>query len=238
MRNNSGAETVNRSKARILVVDDHPIVREGLAGLLNRQPDMLCCADVGNVADAWTAAESKSPDVAIIDLRLGNADGLELIKLLRARFPELRILALSQLDQATFAERALRAGAQGFVMKEEASDELLGAIRTVLKGEVYAPRGLALKLLRSMVGGGLEAVRTGVELLTDRELHILQLIGSGMSTRAISEQLKLSLKTVEAHRENIKHKLDLPNAAALIRYATVWSRQQISFPPGDGKVDR
>lgn len=217
-------------KAQILVVDDHPIVREGLVGLINRQSDMTCCADVGTAAAAQEAVGRRLPDLAVIDLRLGKSDGLELIKALSACVPGLRIVVLSQLDQATFAERALRAGARGYVMKEQAADELLGAIRTVLAGQVYVPRGLAVRLLRSIVGAAPKSLRSGVELLSDRELQVLQLLGTGLTSRKIATELNLSLKTVETHRENIKRKLGLANAAELVHYAVLWSRQQVSVP--------
>ncbi len=220
-------------KSRVLVVDDHPIVREGLIGLINRQPDLVCCGQAGTAPAAEEAVIALEPDLILLDLRLGTRDGLELIKSLRAQVPSCRILVLSQMDEETFAERALRAGAQGYVMKEQASDELLGAIRTVLVGEIYATRGVAARLLRSMVGAGAQTLRQGVEQLTDRELHVLQLLGSGLSTRAIAAELKLSLKTVETHRENIKRKLGLANASQLLHYATLWSRQRVSVaqPP-------
>ncbi len=218
------------AKARILIVDDHPSVRDGVLPLINRQVDMTCCGEAGTAAAAQQVIARLKPDLVLLDLRLGTGDGLELIKSLHSLFDSLKILVLSQLDEATFAERVLRAGARGYVMKEQASEELLGAVRTVLAGEVYASRAVAGRMLGKIVKGGANALRHGVELLTDRELQVLQRLGSGLSRRAIAAELGLSLKTVETHRENIKRKLGLSTAQELLRFATLWSAQAVSIP--------
>ena len=218
-------------KTRIVVVDDHPMMREGLIRLIGKQRDLICCGEAGTVAEAQRAVAKRKPDLVILDLRLKSGDGLELIKALKAQFADLRILILSQYEAPLYIERALRAGALGYVVKEQAATEVMKAIRTVLAGQIYLPGEMAALLLHKFVGTTAKAPQTSIEHLTDRELHVLQLLGAGMSTRAIAAELNLSFKTIEAHRENIKHKLGLRGAAALIHYATGWAREQISPPP-------
>ena len=217
-------------KARILLVDDHPMLRSGLSRLLDQQPDMLCCGEAGSVAEGQAAVARLKPDLVILDLMLKGGDGLELAKVLKSKFPALRILILSQFDGSLYIERALRAGALGYVVKDQAAEELLTAIRAVLAGEVYLTRAMAARLLHTFVGTTPGASRAGVAQLTDRELHVLQLLGSGLSTRQIAAELKLSFKTVETHRENIKRKLSLRGAAELLHYANRWAREQVVLP--------
>ena len=217
-------------KTRILVVDDHPMMRDGLIRLLSKQRDLICCGEAGTAAQAQSATAKHKPDLVILDLRLKGGDGLELIKSLKSQFEKLRILILSQYDEPQYIERALRAGALGYVIKEQAAEEVLAAIRTVLSGQVYLTRGMAALLLHKFVGAPPKAPNSGTEPLTDRELHVLQLLGTGMSTREIAEELKLSFKTIETHRENMKRKLGLRGAVALVHYATGWAREHISVP--------
>jgi DNA-binding NarL/FixJ family response regulator len=221
------------SKARILVVDDHPMVRDGLVQLISQHPDMVCCGEADSVATAQSSVDSKMPDLVILDLRLKGGDGLELIKMLRSQHPKLKILILSQYEAPMYAERALRAGALGYLVKEQAAEEVLQAIRTVLAGEVYLTKSMAAVLLQKMVGLKADHTRNGVEHLTDRELHVLNMLGAGFSTREIANELKLSFKTVETHRENIKRKLGLKTASALIHYASQWGRQKASLPQSE-----
>jgi DNA-binding NarL/FixJ family response regulator len=215
-------------KARILVVDDHPMMRGGLIQLVNRQIDMTCCGEAGTAVEAHSAVTRLKPNLVIMDLRLKEGDGLELIKSLRSQFAGLRILVLSQYDAPHYVERALRAGASGYVVKDQAAEEVLSAIRSVLAGEVYLTRTLAARLLQTFVGTVPGTPRAGIELLTDRELHVLHLLGAGLSTRKVAAELSLSFKTVETHRENIKRKLGLRGAAELIHYASEWGRQPVS----------
>jgi DNA-binding NarL/FixJ family response regulator len=219
------------TQARVLIVDDHPMVRDGLIRLISQHGDLMCCGEAGTVSEALLAAASLKPDLIILDLRLKGGDGLDLIKSLLAQSPDLRILILSQYEAPLYAERALRAGALGYVVKEQAAEEILGAIRTVLAGEVYLTRGMAALLLHKFVGAAPKTASNGAQQLTDRELHVLHLLGAGLSTREIAGELKLSFKTIETHRENIKRKLGLQNAAALVHYATQWSRQELSTSP-------
>ena len=227
------SETNAGSKARILVIDDHPMLREGLIGLINQQPDLSCCGEASTVPEAQVAAGKLRPDVAVLDLRLKGGDGLELIKTLKTQFPEIRVLVLSQYDAPVYVERALRAGAMGYLAKDQAAQEVLAAIRTVLSGQVFLTRGNAALVLQKLVGRDVRAGKSGVDVLTDRELHVLQLLGTGMSTRNIAAELKLSFKTIETHRENIKRKLGLEGASQLLHFATAWAREQVALPSQD-----
>jgi len=209
-------------KARILVVDDHPLLREGVSQLINRQHDLEICGEADNVTNAFGAVEKTKPDVILLDLRLGYGDTLELIKSIKARYPDVRILMLSQYDEAIYVERALRAGADGYVIKQEAADEVLAAIRTVLAGDMYVSRKLAILVLHKLLSKRNIGPGQTLENLTDRELQVFQLIGSGLTTRQIAAELRLSVKTIEAHREKIKSKLGLRNASELVRSAVTW----------------
>ncbi len=222
-----GATSVKTDgKAGILVVDDHPIVRQGLADLLDSQSDLFCCADAGDLVKAQEAVVAQKPDVVLLDLRLGQADGLESIKTLISRFENLRIVVISQFDETVYAERSLRAGAKGYVMKDQATEEVLGAIRAVLAGQVYLSRAMTNRVLQTNFTGKSNPRAASVEKLTDRELHVLQLLGVGISTRKIAEQLHLSIKTVETYREHLKQKLGLSNSTELVHYATHWVEQR------------
>jgi len=216
------AKNTTANPTRILIVEDHPVVREGLTAMIQRQPDLVCCGEADGVGTALTAVAKYKPELAIVDLRLRTGDGLELIKTLKAQDPALRILVVSQFEETVYAERAMRAGAQGYVMKEQAAQEVMAAIRTILGGGVYAsPRIFALALKR-MVESRPITSGSSVENLTDRELEVFQLLGAGLSTRKIARQLSLSIKTVETHRQSIKHKLGLQDANELVRKATDW----------------
>ena len=219
-----------KSKARVLVADNHPIVRAGLVGLINLQDDLICAGEAGNGSDTKTAAAKLKPDLVILDLQLKGGGGLELIKSLKAQFPELRILVLSQSEALLHAERALRAGACGYLLKDQPAEEVLRAIRAVLSGQVFLSRGTAAEVLHQIVARGTKAPRPSVDCLTDRELHILHLLGLGRSTRAIASELNLSFKTIETHRENIKRKLGLRGAAQLLHYAAQWVNEDLATP--------
>ena len=215
----------SKPSSRILVVDDHPVVREGFATVIKRQRDLICCGGVGSVEETYEAVARLRPDLVLLDLWLGGADGLELIKSLKSQFPLLRILVISFCDEAIYAERALRAGARGFVSKEQPPKEILTAIRTVLANELYVSPTIAQVMLHKSAGFRRESRERGGGMMTDRELQILQLLGGGMSTREIGNELGVSFKTVETHRENLKHKLGLRNAVELVCYATEWVQE-------------
>jgi DNA-binding NarL/FixJ family response regulator len=206
------------------------MIRDGLVRLISQQQDMICCGEAGSVAEARALAGKEKPDLIILDLRLKGGDGLELVKWLKENLPSSRTLVLSQFDGRVYVERALRAGAMGYVVKEQAADEILSAIRTVLAGEVYLTRGMAAVLLHTFVGTARKDSTSLIEALSDRELHVMQLLGTGMSTREIAAELKLSFKTVETHRENIKRKLGLAGASELVHFATRWAEEHVSVP--------
>jgi len=210
------------TKTRLLVADDHPLFREGLVQLINREPDLCCCGETDSVAATQRAVTKLKPDLLVLDIRLKEGDGLELIKTLKAGFPNMPTLVLSQHDETLYAERVLRAGARGYVMKEEVADEVRNAIRTILKGDLYVSRKMSVLALHKLLAKVGEIRGSYVERLTDRELQVFQMIGSGMGTADIATELKLSLKTIETHRENIKHKLGLRNAVDLVCHATHW----------------
>lgn len=208
--------------ARILIVDDHPIVREGLAARINRQPDLKVCGEAEDVADALELVKTTRPDLIIVDLSLKTGQGLELIKKVKARSEETKMLVSSMYDESLYAERALRAGAQGYINKQEISDKIIDAIRMVLSGKMYLSQRMTERLLQRAVGSAPQIVQSPIETLSDRELEIFKMIGKGCTTRQIANELHLSIKTVETHRENIKGKLNIPNSAELSREAVQW----------------
>jgi DNA-binding NarL/FixJ family response regulator len=235
------ASSLNNSKSKvsILVVDDHPIFREGVSQLIKRQPDMVVCGEAGNGTAATQVLETRNPDLVLLDLHLDGSDVLELIKGWKSRFPELRVLILSAYDEALYAERVLRAGAGGYVMKAETSEETINAIRAVLAGEMYVSRRIASRLLAKLIQTKPIVRDAKVEGLSDRELQVFCMLGGGMRSRDIGDKLHLSVKTIDTYRENIKHKLSLRNAAELMRLASQWvqttgSRDAGSSPNGNG----
>jgi DNA-binding NarL/FixJ family response regulator len=219
-------------KAHILVVDGHPIFRQGLIQLLNGEADLAVCGEAGDLATAKQMLEVCNADLVLLELLLGSGDVFELIKGWKGRHPKLRVLILSAYDEALYAERALRAGAVGYVMKEEGSLETLNAIRAVLTGEMYLSHRMASRLLHKLIQAKPAARDGQVDGLSDRELQVFRMLGSGLGSRMIGDDLHLSVKTIETYRENIKHKSGLRNAAELIRLATQWV--QTSAPNGAG----
>ena len=222
-----------KKKNRVLLVDDHPIVRQGLAELISRQADLTICGEAGDVHEAFTLIAKLRPDMAVIDVSLKDASGLELIKTLKVQDPNLPLLVLSMHDESLYAERALRAGALGYVMKQEASHKIVDAIRCVLKGEMVVSDAIKARLLRHLVQGQAAASGFPIERLSDRELQVFQLIGNGFATSQIARKLCLSIKTIETYRENLKQKLDLKGGAELLQQAIVWT-QNNSAPSRDG----
>lgn len=216
-----------KCRARVLVVDDQPLIREGFKQIIGLQPDLELCGESFNSQGAIEALTAKKPDLMVLDL-LGQGDGLELIKMSRVKCPNLRILVVSQLEETIYAERILRAGAHGFITKKQATSEVLNAIRAVLAGELYVGPRLATIALHKMLGkkdGNEKATHHSLENLTDRELQIFHLVGAELSVKKIAAELKLSVKTVETHRENIKHKLGFQSAGELARHASKWIRR-------------
>ena len=215
-------------RARVLLVDDHPIVRRGLALMIDAEADLAVCGEADGYEQAVAAVAGLAPDVAVVDISLAGRNGIDLVKELKTTTPNLPVLVLSMHDEALQAERALRAGAKGYIMKREATANVIGAIRHVLRGGVYVSDRMSARLLGNLADGP-PGARSPVARLSDRELEIFNLIGQGLSPRVIAEQLGLSIKTVEAHRENIKGKLGLASSNELIRYAAQhWLDQQVS----------
>jgi DNA-binding NarL/FixJ family response regulator len=215
-----------QAKFRILVVEDHPLVCEGLADLINRQRDVVCCGSARDIPAAHQAIAAQKPDLVVVDLRLGGDDGLDLIKALRAGGAGLRMLALSQFDEFVYAERALRAGAHGYVSKAQAADELLNAIRKVLAGQTYVSHKIAAAALHRMVEEKPRTYGSEIGVLSGRDLQVLKSIAAGHCTREIAAELGLSAKTVETHREHLKYKLGLSSAAELAERAAECLHQQ------------
>jgi DNA-binding NarL/FixJ family response regulator len=206
-------------RQKVFVVDDHPVLRQGLARLINDQADLTMCGEADSPVEAMRLLPVAKPDVVIVDLTLRGGDGLELCKQIRDRFTSLPILVVSMHDETLYAERALKAGARGYVMKQEPQEAVITALRTVAKGDVYLSGKMSAKLLRSFSGPKSDADLAPLERLTDRELEIFRLIGEGQSVRTMAEKLFLSTKTVEAHKEHIKQKLNLKSSNELLQYA-------------------
>ncbi|MGO4153774.1 response regulator [Cupriavidus sp. YAF13] len=205
---------------QILIVDDHPIIREGLTHLLNLHEDLHVCCAAGSAEDAL-AVMACQPDMAIVDLSLHSNSGLDLVKTLRQHYPKLAILILSMHDETQFAERALRAGANGYLMKLEATEHIMNAIREVLAGNIYLSAAMHEKLARTLTVP--QKIPAGsIASLSEREFEVLHLIGLGFSTREIAEKLSRSVKTIEAHQANIKEKLNIPSGKELMRFAIQW----------------
>ena len=190
--------------------------------MINRQADLVCCGEADTAGRVLAAVSGESPDLVLLDLWLGEGGGLDLIRSLHGRFPDLRILVFSQSDENLYAERSLRSGARGYIMKERSPEEMLAAIRAVLDGEVCLSWDLTMRLVGKAIQAEPHTHRAVNGTLTERELAVFRLLGQGMGTRAIAASLEVSAKTIEAHRENIKHKLGLPHAAALLQAASVW----------------
>lgn len=213
-------------RRRVLVVDDHPFMRAGLAQLINQQADLEVCGEAGNMADALRAVAQLRPDLVLSDLTMADRGGLEFIKDLQAAGIAPPVLVVSMHDEAIYAERVLRAGARGYIMKEAGGEVLLGAVRQVLRGEIYVSPKQAALVLENLSGRRPRGSDSPIKQLTDREFEIFQLIGQGKGTQDISGQLHLSPKTVDVHRANIKQKLGLKDATALVRHAVRWVETQ------------
>lgn len=227
----------NPRKAGICIIEDHPLVREGVIQLINRQEDLSCCGEAEDIPGALSAIAAHNPDLVLLDLRLKDGNGLELMNALKSRHPGMRFLILSQFDEALYAEKVLQAGARGYVMKEEASEEILNAIRTVLRGEIYLSRALAARLVHRFILAKPTPHHGDTPHLTKRESEVLQLLGGGMSTKEVAKELELSFKTIETYREHLKHKLNLADATELLRYAAQSVRDEppSSIPSKSGE---
>lgn len=214
------------ARKRVLLVDDHPFMRAGLAQLIERQTDLQICAEAGNPTEALAAIAKTKPDLILTDLTMPGRSGLEFVKDVIALETGVAVLVVSMHDEVVYAERALRAGARGYIMKEAGGEALLAAIRQVLGGEVYVSPRMSARILEGLSTRKPRGSSSPIEKLTDREFEVFQLIGQGKSTRDIAGQLHLSSKTVDVHRSHIKEKLELKDATALIRHAVRWIETQ------------
>jgi DNA-binding NarL/FixJ family response regulator len=215
-------KTSNSKRHRIIIVDDHPVVREGLVQQLHREPDLEICAEAGNASQALQAVERTKPDLVLADINLPGRNGLELIREIRAVSPRLPVLVLSMHDESVFAERVLRAGGRGYVSKEVGPEKLAEAIRQVLSGKIYVSDTVSTRLLDGLSSKGTARAASPLEKLTDRELEVFALIGQARETKEIAQRLRMSTKTVEAHRGAIKRKLKLKTGPELTRHAVLW----------------
>jgi DNA-binding NarL/FixJ family response regulator len=219
----AGKDCMGENSTRVLIVDDHSFVREGLKQLLSGLAEFTLVGEASNAAEAQAAANRSQPEVLVVDLALGHDDGIELIRWFRANHPDIRILVLSMQEEALYAERLLRLGVNGYVMKNAAGTDFLGALRKVARGQRHLSPAMGERLLakaaRSRNSGSDEDPVSG---LTDRELEVFRMLGAGVSTREIAEKLALSMKTVDAHRRHMREKLNLRSTNELIRYATQW----------------
>ena len=221
----STSESAPASATRkVLIVDDHPLIRQGIGAVVNGQSDLEICGEAESAAEALRAIADETPDVAVVDLTLKESSGLELIKDIRIRHPDVKILVLSMRDEGYYAERTLRAGAMGYVTKEEGPRKVLEGIRKILDGQIYVSEKMASKVMGRLVGGRHDATATAMDELSDRELEVFELLGNGSTTREIADRVHISPKTVDSHREHIKEKLGLGGAAELLRHAIEWAQ--------------
>jgi DNA-binding NarL/FixJ family response regulator len=215
-------QTQLADKKSVLIVDDHPILRKGLSMMINQEPDLVVSGEAEDAHSAMELIDRVKPDMVIVDISLPGIDGVELLKNIRTRFGDLPALVVSMHDESLFAERALRAGARGYIMKQEALEDVLTAIRRVLNGEIFVSSRIATKMLEKLVETDVRKANSPLELLSDRELTVLRLIGQGLGTRQIADNLHLSVKTIESYRMHLKEKLKLSSGTDLLKYAIQW----------------
>ena len=207
---------------RIFLVDDHPLVREWLTNLIQQQEDLVVCGEAEDVGQAQTEIEAAKPDVVIVDISLKGSSGMELIKIIKAQNPDIAVIVLSMHDEKLYAERAIRAGARGYIMKRETTKKIVGAIREVLSGKLHVSDQIAAMFTEKFVDRRLPSGGSPIETLSDRELEVFDLLGQGYETRRVAESLQLSIKTVQAYCARIKEKLNLANGTELLREAICW----------------
>jgi DNA-binding NarL/FixJ family response regulator len=213
-----------RKRVRILLVDDHPLVRERLSEVIDREPDLMVCGEAEDRHEAIAAITARQPDLAIVDLALKNSDGLELIKDIRTRWPKVQMLVVSMHDESLYAERVIRAGAQGYITKQEATRKILLAIRRVLAGSIYLNERVAAQIIGRLTARSGTLAGTPAEVLADRELQVFALTGRGLNTSDIAARLHIAVKTVETYRARIKEKLRLKDSSQLLQWAISWNR--------------
>jgi DNA-binding NarL/FixJ family response regulator len=218
----------SRQKRKVFVVDDHAIVREGLSTIINQQPDLMVCGAAEDAQTALKAVTTLHPDLVIVDISLKGVNGIELIKQIQQRDEEIPILVLSMHDESLYVERVLRAGARGYIMKQEGTEKVVTAIQRILAGEVYVSETMGTKLLGTFRTKGVDRNGRSVERLSDRELEVFRLIGQGYKTRHIADTLHVSVKTIETYRENIKQKMNFTNSTELLRHAIQWVQNEMA----------
>lgn len=216
----------SKAKKQVIIVDDHPMMRQGMVQLIEHEPDLECSGEADTAAQALNLIAARLPDLILLDISLPDKSGLELLKDLQVFHPSIPVLVFSMHDESVYAERVLRAGGRGYIMKQEAGKKLMQAIRQVLQGKIYVSEKMSAKILEIFAGRRAEAASSPMELLTDREFEIFQFIGQGKATRDIASHLHLSVKTIEVHRANIRKKLKLKNGAEVIRAAIRWCDSQ------------
>jgi DNA-binding NarL/FixJ family response regulator len=216
-----------RGARRVLIIDNHPIVREGLRRIIENEEDLLICAEADNAKDARSAIKERNPDVIIADIGLNQGDGIELVRDVRAHYSRLPILVLSIHDEAIYAERMLSVGANGYIMKDATAEQILHSLRRVLDGDVCVSQDVGFSMIRKSAAHGYLSSNP-IDRLSNRELQILHLIGKGMSTRETARSLNLSIKTVESHRQRIKTKLNLNTGTQLVQYAINWFTRRVT----------
>jgi DNA-binding NarL/FixJ family response regulator len=215
-------KSATKSRRRVLIVDDHPIVRQGLRRLIDQEDDLTVCGEAEGTREAKAAIRELKPDVVIVDISLKHGDGIELVKDARAHYASLPMLVLSMHDETIYAERMLSAGANGYIMKQAASDQFLVALRRVLDGGIYVSEAVGNSMIQKFASGGSYISANPIDRLSNRELQILHMVGRGLTTRQAAEALNLSVKTVESHRQRIKRKLNLVTGSQLVQYAVNW----------------
>lgn len=210
-------------KIKVMIVEDHQIVRDGIRKIIDMQNDMYVCDEAESANDAIKKIGDSAPQVAIVDISLrGDVSGIDLLKAMRERYPAVFSIVLSMFDESIYAERAIMAGAKGYIMKKEASSKIIDAVRTVIAGELFLSEGISKSIIKKLVHGAADSGHDDTNRLTNREFEVFQLIGNGFSAREISEKLTLSIHTVETHKKNIMNKLSLPNSSKLTKHAVQW----------------
>lgn len=207
----------------IMIVDDHPIFCLGMAALINKEPDLMVCGSEDTAEKAWNAIRKKQPDLVILDISLKESNGIDLLETIAAEYPDLPVLMLSMYDESLYAERALMAGARGYIMKQRAIEQVVEAIRQVLSGDIYASPQIQNKVFKRLVSAKTPRKKFSLDILTNRELEVFRLMGDGLESKEIAQRLHLSIKTIGTHRENIKEKLNLRHYTELVKFAVHWS---------------
>ncbi|HNW07619.1 MAG: response regulator transcription factor [Verrucomicrobia bacterium] len=226
MRRKSSTARPAARRARILLVDDHPLVRERLAEIINQEPDLMVCGEAQDRAGALAAMAAHRPELAIIDLALKDSDGLELIKDIRLHWPNVLMLVVSMYEESLYAERVIRAGARGYVTKQEATRDILSAIRRVLSGRVYLNENVSARIIDRLADRSVPGAATPAEMLADRELQVFELLGRGLVVKEIARRLRIATKTVDTYRRRIREKLNLQTSSQLLQHAISWTRRR------------